>query len=61
MTSHASHQNSAPREVLEFYIFSPGNSFKSKFKELMKERHRLLSIKDMGFPPDWEHLPVWEN
>ena len=42
-------------------IISPGNSFKSKFKELMKERHRLLSIKDMGFPPDWEHLPVWEN
>lgn len=41
-------------------IISPGNAFKSKLERLLKENHRLLTLKDMGFPSDWEKQPVWE-
>ena len=41
-------------------IISPGNSFKNKLKELLEDNHRLLTLKDMGFPVEWEELPVWK-
>ena len=41
-------------------IISPGNSFKNKLKELLEDNHRLLTLKDMGFPSEWEELPVWK-
>lgn len=41
-------------------IISPGNSFKMKLEELLKDQHKLLTIKEMGFPDDWENLPVWK-
>ena len=41
-------------------IISPGNSFKNKLKELLEDNHRLLTLKDMGFPIKWEELPVWK-
>ena len=41
-------------------IISPGNSFKNKLKELLEDNHRLLTLKDMGFPVKWEELPVWK-
>ena len=42
-------------------ILSPGNSFKDNLKKLLNDRHQLLRLKEMGFPMDWESLPVWKN
>ena len=42
-------------------ILSPGNSFKDNLKKLLNDRHQLLRLKEMGFPMDWESLPVWRN
>lgn len=42
-------------------IISPGNSFKKNIKLLLNDKHKLLSLKDMGFPTNWELLPVWKN
>lgn len=42
-------------------VVSPGNSFKQNLKALMEDTHRLLSYKEMGFPADWEQLPVWRG
>ena len=42
-------------------ILSPGNSFKDNLKKLLKDRHQLLRLKEMGFPMDWESLPVWRK
>ena len=41
-------------------IISPGNSFKMKLEELLKDQHKLLTAKEMGFPDDWKELPVWK-
>ncbi|MBO4698256.1 Abi family protein [bacterium] len=41
-------------------ILSPGNSFKKNLISLLNDRHRLLTLKEMGFPADWEKLPVWQ-
>ncbi len=40
-------------------IISPGNEFKTNIKRLLKSDCRLLSLKDMGFPNNWQSLPVW--
>lgn len=40
-------------------IISPDNSFKFNLTRLLNERHKLLSIKEMGFNEDWMDLPVW--
>lgn len=41
-------------------IISPGNDFKRNLLILLKsDRHELLSEKEMGFPPDWEKMPLW--
>ena len=42
-------------------IISPGNSFKNRLEELLIENHKLLTIKEMGFPTDWKELPVWKT
>ncbi|MBR2260425.1 MAG: Abi family protein [Paludibacteraceae bacterium] len=41
-------------------IISPDNSFKANMLQLLNQPNRLLSLKEMGFPPDWETLPVWK-
>lgn len=41
-------------------IISPGNSFKHRLKILLEDNHRLLTLKDMGFPVEWGKLPVWK-
>lgn len=41
-------------------IISPGNSFKVNLMSLLNDSHKLLSLKDMGFPADWTKLPVWK-
>ena len=41
-------------------IISPGNSFKKNLVLLLNDKHRLLTLKEMGFPEDWENLPVWQ-
>ena len=40
-------------------IISPGNSFKKNLKRLLDDEHQLLTLKEMGFPEDWDLLPVW--
>jgi abortive infection bacteriophage resistance protein len=40
-------------------IISPNNSFKQKLFSLLNENHRLLSMREMGFPVGWENYPVW--
>jgi abortive infection bacteriophage resistance protein len=42
-------------------IISPDNNFKKNLLQLLSERHRLLSLREMGFPKDWETLPVWRK
>lgn len=42
-------------------ILSPGNSFKDNLKKLLNDKHQLLRLKEMGFPMDWESLPVWRK
>lgn len=40
-------------------IISPDNEFRNNVKRLLKSDCRLLSLKDMGFPNNWQSLPVW--
>ncbi|MBE6341601.1 MAG: Abi family protein [Bacteroidales bacterium] len=40
-------------------IISPDNSFKENLIRLLNQPNKLLSIKEMGFPTDWDKLPVW--
>lgn len=40
-------------------ILSPQNDFKANLKGLLSQGGKLLSEKDMGFPMNWESLPVW--
>lgn len=40
-------------------IISPGNEFKTNVKRLLKSDCSLISLKDMGFPSNWQSLPVW--
>ncbi len=42
-------------------IISPGSDFKKRLKELLKSDCRLLDLKDMGFPANWQSLPVWRE
>ncbi|MCR5037614.1 MAG: Abi family protein [Bacteroidales bacterium] len=41
-------------------IISPGNSFRQRLVEILNDSHRLLTVKEMGFPENWEDLPVWK-
>ena len=40
-------------------IISPKNSFKQNLLTLLQEPHKLLSFREMGFPQNWQQLPVW--
>lgn len=40
-------------------IISPGNSFKGRLVNLLDDNHRLLTLKEMGFPTEWRAMPVW--
>ena len=42
-------------------VISPGNSFRQNLMVLLNNHHRLLNLKEMGFPMDWESLPVWRK
>lgn len=42
-------------------IISPDNSFKKSLLQLLSEHHRLLTLKEMGFPANWQSLPVWKK
>ncbi|MBO7477327.1 MAG: Abi family protein [Salinivirgaceae bacterium] len=41
-------------------IISPQNSFKTNLQNLLNQPCNLLSLREMGFPNDWENLPVWK-
>ncbi len=42
-------------------IISPNNSFHKNLKELIANGGKLLSLKDMGFPENWNYLGVWRG
>lgn len=42
-------------------IISPDNNFKKNLLQLLSEHHSLLSLREMGFPKEWQTLPVWKN
>lgn len=42
-------------------IISPNNNFKNNLLKLLSERHALLTLREMGFPKDWQNLPVWRR
>lgn len=42
-------------------IISPKSDFKKNIKELLKSNCRLLNLKDMGFPQDWQSLSIWRE
>lgn len=42
-------------------IISPDNNFKNNLLHLLADNHRLLSLKEMGFPDNWKRLPVWQK
>lgn len=40
-------------------IISPDSSFKTNLLQLLRERPKLVKIKDMGFPQEWEKYTLW--
>lgn len=40
-------------------VISPGNEFRANVRHLLNSGCRLLYLKDIGFPDNWESLPVW--
>ena len=42
-------------------IVSPDNNFKVNLLRLLSEPHNLLTYKEMGFPSNWQELPVWKK
>ncbi len=42
-------------------IISPSSSFKRHLKELLKFDCKLITLKDMGFPDNWQTFPVWKE
>ena len=42
-------------------IISPNNAFHQNLKNLIDDGGRLLSLKDMGFPDNWNYLGVWRG
>lgn len=41
-------------------IISPGNNFKTNLENLLKEKGDWVSLKKIGFPNEWDKLPVWK-
>ncbi len=42
-------------------IISPGSDFKKHVKQLLQSPCRLLDLKDMGFPQNWQTQPLWKD
>ena len=42
-------------------IISPKNDFHKNLKTLIENGGNLLSLKDMGFPNNWNYLGVWRE
>ena len=42
-------------------IISPNNSFHQNLKALIADGGRLLSLREMGFPDNWNYLGVWRG
>lgn len=42
-------------------IISPNNDFHKNLKGIIAEGGKLLSLKDMGFPENWNYLGVWRG
>lgn len=42
-------------------IISPNNDFHKNLKNLIANGGKLLSLKDMGFPDNWNYLGVWRG
>lgn len=40
-------------------IISPHNDFHQNLKKLIADGGKLLSLKDMGFPDNWNYLSMW--
>lgn len=41
-------------------IISPGSSFKENLLSLLGSRPKLASLRDMGFPSNWETFSLWK-
>lgn len=41
-------------------IISPDSSFKDNLLSLVKNRPKLVELKDMGFPNQWQDFTLWE-
>lgn len=41
-------------------IISPDNDFYNNLKCIIEKGGTLLSLKEMGFPQNWNHLGVWK-
>lgn len=42
-----------------FDSIDAANDFKGALIPLLSRKVRLLSLRDMGFPDNWEQLPIW--
>lgn len=40
-------------------VISPSSSFRDNLISLIKERPKLIDLKDMGFPNDWKTFTLW--
>jgi Abortive infection bacteriophage resistance protein len=40
---------------------SPDSDFKKNFISILNGGGKLLSMKEMGFPENWQYLDVWKN
>lgn len=41
-------------------IINPNNDFHEQLKNLIENESKLVSLKDLGFPVNWNYLEVWK-
>lgn len=48
--------------MLEYFMntISPGHHWRDRLIDLF-EKHPIANLEAMGFPEDWQALPVWQN
>ncbi len=48
---------------IKFFLdnIDPSNNFKDLLECLLDRNIRLLSLRDMGFPSNWEEEPLWKS
>ena len=44
--------------LLQF--ISPESSFKANLLELLNSRPKLVKLKEMGFPEQWQNYTLWK-